>query len=409
MAEKHKLMTFTEWQTALQNPPKSWTDYNMDWNDPNPQDSIYWMAIAEAIKERWYVAKYLGTSRISLPDLSYVISFKYEMAITSGLLKYIRDCIVELAKLYVDTEVKDYSYLFIKETYDEFNTSHFFPAMLSDYKIYKKCPNMANIFDYYEVDIQKTKILMKQFKTALNMMKQTPNGAIWGRRIGYDVNYVVDRYDTFDRMEGEFQDGEDNYKTYKNNYYTGVQPYSYNNQMGYSCFHDEYCFVGVTAYEYRRDKYNDEVYLSYWYSGHLKFINDFATWNPLGIKSKLKIYRYVSTNIVIPDQIREDYEEYEGEYYDYGWKYTYEPYTFGYPQGFSIEDKGEAPTTPIQLDFVTVKDLPIFGTSEIPAGDYGPSIYYPENPFISTLKIKGCKFLAVPIIDYGCEGGFKFQ
>lgn len=43
----------------MNNPPKSWTDYNMDWKDPNPQDSIYWMAIAEALKERWHVVKYL--------------------------------------------------------------------------------------------------------------------------------------------------------------------------------------------------------------------------------------------------------------------------------------------------------------------------------------------------------------
>lgn len=28
----------------------SWTDYNMDWNNPNPQDYVYWKAIYLAMK-----------------------------------------------------------------------------------------------------------------------------------------------------------------------------------------------------------------------------------------------------------------------------------------------------------------------------------------------------------------------
>lgn len=411
MAEKHKLMTFEEWKTAIQNPPKSWTDYNMNWDDPNPQDSIYWMAIAEAIKERWYVVKYMGSGNELLDGMDYAISIKYQMALTSGFLTYIRDCIIELAKLYVDPTVTDYSWMFIKEKYDEFYSSYFFPAIVDAHKIYKKCPNMANLLDYKETDIQKAKILMKQFKLALSMLTQTPNGAIWGRRIGYDVDGNITYGETLTDVKSSMKQQEKNYRDWgSQSVYTGVRSYVYNGRAGYICFHDDQCFVGLIASEQRRDKYNDEVYQTYSYSGYLKFINDFAAWNPLGIKSKLKIYRYVSTNIAPPDDIEQDDEYYEGEYYPGGYKYKYEPYTFGLPEGFSIEDKGETPTTnPIQLDFVTVDDLPFFSESEIPPGDYGPSTRYPQNPFIYTYLIKGCKFLAVPIIDYGVEGGFKFK
>ena len=261
------------------------------------------------------------------------------MALTAKFLLKIRDCIVKLSKLYVDPTVTDYSFLFIKQRFDEvYGGGRLFPAVLTP-NIFKNCQNISNIVSGREIDIFKAKTLLKEFKTAICKMTQTPNGAIWARRWGTEISYSVDRYDTYDKMQPAMQDEEDRLKTYKPTEYTGVRTYKSNNRLGHYGCGDEYPFVGITANEGRRDKYDDKVYYSYWYNAYIKIINDYAVWNPLGIKSKLKIYRYVSTDIDMPDKIDQEGEYWDGSYYPAGDKFQYIPYTFGLPEGFSIEDK----------------------------------------------------------------------
>jgi hypothetical protein len=174
----------------------------MDWENPNPQDSIYWMAIAEALKERWCVVKYLWGDNTILEGLEIIQSFKYNQGLTHNIFAYIIECIMQLAKLYIDPTYTDYDWMFTKESYTQMvGNGRLFPATLLSNNIFKYCPNLISVSGINNVDIEKTKIILKELKTVLNMMTQTPNGGIWGRRIGYGISEIVDQYDDWNDMK----------------------------------------------------------------------------------------------------------------------------------------------------------------------------------------------------------------
>lgn len=146
--------------------PTSWTDKNMNWDDPDPGDINYTLALREAIYERVSVVgvepfkNYLADKLIFVPDKERLRSYEF--------LKWVKDSIDLLAPKFVDVEYRKYL-----EPDAQIKWSDYFPKRLTSSELQVKIPESFLKIPYKGSNIE-YKEFFKGAKKALDMMQYAP-------------------------------------------------------------------------------------------------------------------------------------------------------------------------------------------------------------------------------------------
>lgn len=83
---------------------KKWTDYDMDWNDPDPGKPEYFLALYNAVFERYKILGEGWSSELATVNLPNIQNNIWNINALSNLIKMINI----LFQYYVDIDFKDY-------------------------------------------------------------------------------------------------------------------------------------------------------------------------------------------------------------------------------------------------------------------------------------------------------------
>lgn len=425
MAEEQKksdMLTFEQWQNVIKNPPTSWTDYNMNWDDPNPQSSVYWMALVEALKQRYSVVR---TTRDSYPFgntayANYVYSFKYNSLIEQKQIQNLCYALFSLADRFINPNKTDYQNLLRK--YDPFfdvgyRDENYFPSIISYGAIMQKYPAIARFassnINSLSMSVYYLKEFMKQFKSAICELQYTKGGEVSSNWTD-EQSYSIDGRELQDYPNGAWDDHrrittlQDIKKAIKSRQNEISQWYP---NTTLSTFEENFIdsrgdydngWVGMYGAETVKDIYKDKPY--YWWSLDAvpcKVYKHFVV-NPLNLSGT--VYAFVYTgDLQIPDDIREDDYQQDGVKYDTGYEYTIINDYCGFNKGLNIIQLGAVTNGLKNYTILNDDNFPWLWISDLPSGDYGPK--RTGNPLIYKNVIKGCCMLCSIIVKFN----FRFH
>lgn len=419
--KKTDMLTFEQWQNVIQNPPKSWTDYNMNWDDPNPQSSVYWIALVEALKQRYSVVR-TTSDKYPFGNYSYtnyVGSFKYNLAIQQQEIQRLCYALFSLADRFINPNKTDYQHLLRKYSFNNvyYGDENYFPSIISYGAIMQKYPAIARFastnINSLSMSVYYLKEFMKQFKSAICELQYTVGGQVGCNWFGQRSNFVDERemqyypngmWDDY-RYISTLQDFKKFLKEGQD------QVANYNPNVSQTTFSQNYCnsngnfpqgWVGMYGAEYRRYTQRGQLYYEWNLAASCISAYKHYTVNPLNLTGN--VYAFVYTgDLQIPKKITEDNYQQDGVKYDTGWEYTIENYYCGFNKGLNIKQLGPVSNEMKNYQIVSEENFPWLWVTDLPRGDYGPK--YTGNPLIYKNLVKGCCMFCSIVVKYD----FKFN
>ena len=199
----------------------SWTDYNMDWDNPDPNKPEYWWALYNAVSERYKVIGDVGKNLF----YPYIQNNNWQLTYLQKLVTAVYD----LFEMYVDETWNNY--------YITPNVSKPDPDGISGYTSFPK----RLTFEYFPEELQDfmcipicnstAKDLKKVFKTlhdVIQKLRYTPINCMYLRKTIIQKSQAEGQADTFEETRASLlKDYEDDDSTYV--YTTFDDPYELHN------------------------------------------------------------------------------------------------------------------------------------------------------------------------------------
>lgn len=420
--KKTDMLTFEQWQNVIQNPPKSWTDYNMNWDDPNPQSSVYWIALVEALKQRYSVVR---TTRDRYPfgntaHADYAYSFKYNSAIQQREIYRLCFALFSVADRFIDPNKTNYQNLLRK--YNIWNVyseeEDYFPSIIGYGAIMQKYPAIARFassnINSLSMSVYYLKDFLKQFKSAIGDLQYTKGGEVssnWvdnqsysvdGRDMQYYPNGMWDdhRYiSTLSDIKKAMKSRQDEISNWNPN--TSSSYFEQDSNDSNSDFQGGW--IGMQGSENRKDSYSGKLYYSWGLQvSPCKVFKHFVV-NPLNLTGTVYAFIYTG-DIDLKDKIIEDDYQQDGVKYDTGHRYTIINDYCGFNKGMNIKQLGAATNELKTYTILEQNKFPWLWVTDLPGGYYGPQST-PANPLIYNNVVKGCCMLCSIVVKYN----FKFS
>lgn len=425
MADEQKktdMLTFEQWQNVIQNPPTSWTDYNMNWDDPNPQSSVYWLALVEALNQRYSVVR-TTWDRYPFGGASYadyVYSFKYNSPIQQEEIQRLCFALFSLADRFIDPNKTDYQGLLRKHNPLNPNLTggeYYFPSIIGYGAIMQKYPAIARFAstntNTLAMSVYYLKEFLKQFKSAICELQYTKGGEVGSQWVDKQI-YSVDGRDVESDPGGIWDEHgyisslSDVKKALKarqdeiRNWSPNVSPTNFQKDYSSSNCDFEGDWIGMQGNETRRFTADSKLYYDWLLQVSPCKVFQHYVVNPLNLTGTVYAYIYTG-DIEMEDYITEDDYQEDGVLYDTGNEYTIINDYCGFNKGMNVKQLG-AVTNELK-NYVILDDanFPWLWVNEIPSSDYGPK--KTGSPLIYHNLIKGCCMLCSIVVKFN----FKFS